>query len=147
MGAIGRWLASAAALAWFLVCLPYLVLAEIPGDIRRRRRDRLPQNRRAVALAIEAHNARSKAPAVSASIVATNQERCYVLVRPDGRVTDAAGRHIYFFLDPAGTLYAVWYCDGRVVEVVTKRFAWGIRPEPFIHDFEVEMAAAGGQAT
>jgi hypothetical protein len=138
-----RWLIDIAQMTLILLSLPFLLVLSEIRERKRRRRDQRPENQRAVALAVAAHNARSVRPAESASIVDANTERCYVLVSEPCRITDANGRVIFYFpFSPSRTLYVVWYADDRVVEIVNSSFKYGIRPEPFVARFEAELATS-----
>lgn len=134
-----RPLATPCEFVWFfLVVLPLiLVFVEFPTSVRRWWRDRKPENELALARAIEAHNARHSAPARNSRILCALRERCYVIVAHPTSFVGADGEVRYHPIDSEQcSLYAVWYSDGRVVEVVTKSFAFGLGPIPVADKFE-----------
>jgi hypothetical protein len=140
MESFSRKLRDTIELALLVVWIPvFLLLVELPRGLRRQHRYRRPENQRAVALAVAVHKARFSQLVASTSVIHTNLERCYVLVSHPAWITSANGQRVVQTLDPRRTLYAVWYSDGRVVEVVTTQFAWGIHPESFVYRFEAKL--------
>lgn len=134
-----RPLATLCGFVWFfLVVLPLLVVfVEFPSSVWCWWRDRKPNNKRALALAVEAHNARYSAPARGARILCVSRERCYVIVAHPASFLGPDGKPRCHPIDSEQcSLYAVWYADWRVVEVVTKSFAFGLGPKPVADQFE-----------